>query len=421
MKFYNKISSSFSKTTYYVGVCVLWLILGLLMGGIGGVVGTLFSKTLDLSVSLYSKHSFLLFFLPIAGIIINFIYTSCHTVGSNTNTVFETVRDEREVSLLLAPAVFAATVLTQLCGGSAGREGAALQIGGSLAALVGRVVRIGEKQRHILTMCGMSALFSALFGTPAGACIFAVEVASVGRIYTAALFPCMISSVTAYSIAMALGVRPEHFAVGEIPMFTLATVARVVLIAIIVTLVAILFCSTMHHTHSIFKRIIKNRYLRVTLGGAIIILLTLLLGNTDYNGSGSHIIEGIFDGHSIRPEAFLLKIIFTAITMGSGYKGGEIVPTLFIGATLGGFAASLIDLSVPFGAALGMAALFGGVTNCPLTAIVISVELFGGEGIIFYLIAILAVHLLSGRHSLYTGQRMLFSKLDDELIDNDCS
>lgn len=416
MKIFEDIESKAKNAVYYVELFVFWLIFGSLMGALGGAIGALFSKTLAVVTDLRMSHGFMLYLLPVAGVIIKAIYSLCHTVGSNTNTVFETVRDEKEVSLLLAPAVFAGTVLTQLCGGSAGREGAALQIGGSLAALMGRTIRITDKQRHILTMCGMSALFSAMFGTPVGACIFAVEVASVGRLYTAAMFPCMVSSTAAYAVATLLGVTPEHYEVGTIPSLTFESAGHTALVALAVAVVAIVFCTVMHKTHHAFKTLIKNRYLRVIIGGSLVVGLTLLLGTTDYNGSGTHIIEGIFEGHAIRPEAFLLKIIFTAITMGCGYKGGEIVPTLFIGATLGGTVASFIGMSIPFGAALGMAAMFGGVTNCPITAIVIAVELFGSEGIIFYMMAVLAVYLLSGSFSLYSGQRFLFSRLNDEPI-----
>lgn len=169
----------------------------------------------------------------------------------------------------------------------------------------------------------------------------------------------------------------------------------------------------MHKTHHLFKRVLPNKYFRTVVGGAIVILLTVLVGNSDYNGSGVHIIAGIFEGTSVPYVAFLLKIVFTAITMGSGYKGGEIVPTMFIGATLGATVATLVGLSAPFGAAIGIAALFCGVTNCPITAIILSVEMFGAEGIVYYLVAALISYLLSGQHSLYSGQRIVYSKLDD--------
>ncbi len=412
----EKIKDLFDKPTKYVLVFLLWSALGTLMGVIGGAVGALFSHTLEFVTELRGEHSWFIYLLPVGGLLIAGLYALCKLSGANTNTVFETVRDEKQVPYLLAPAVFVGTAITHLLGGSAGREGAALQIGGSVASLLGRIIRIDERRRHILTMCGMSALFSALFGTPVGACIFAVEVASAGRLYTAAMFPCCASSVVAYTLATMLGVKPEHYGVGDIPALGASTLGSAALIGIAGAVVSIIFCIAMHKTHHYAKKFIPNKYLRVAVGGAIIVLLTLLIGTNDYNGSGVHIIAGIFEGESVRYEAFALKILFTAITMGVGYKGGEIVPTMFIGATLGATIASLIGLSVPLGAAMGIAALFCGVTNCPITAVVLSLEMFGAEGAIYYLTAALISYLLSGQYSLYSGQRIVYSKLDDTKI-----
>lgn len=395
---------------------LLWSVFGTLMGVIGGAVGALFSHTLELAGELRGEHGWLIYLLPVGGLAIAGLYALCKLSGANTNTVFETVRDEKQVPFLLAPAVFLGTVITHLFGGSAGREGAALQIGGSIASLLGKIIKIDEHRRHILTMCGMSALFSALFGTPVGACIFAVEVASAGRLYTAAMFPCCVSSVVAHMLAIRLGVPPEGYNVGAVLPLDVKTLASSALIGIAAAVVSILFCSLMHGTHRLAKRYIPNKYLRAALGGALIVILTLIVGSNDYNGSGVHIIAGIFEGQSVAPWAFALKMLFTAITMSTGYKGGEIVPTMFIGAALGASVASLIGLSTPLGAAVGIAALFCGVTNCPITAIVLSIEMFGADGAVYYLTAALISYLLSGQYSLYSGQRIVYSKLDDTKI-----
>ncbi len=417
MSIKEKIKACSESVQKYIGVCTLWLLLGILTGFIGGAVGAAFSHGLTFASMFYADHSFAIFLLPAAGVLIALIYKLFGTVGSNTNTVFETVRDEKAVSPLLAPAVFLGTLLTHICGGSAGREGAALQIGGSIATVIGKLVRISDKQRHILTMCGMSALFSALFTTPVGACIFAVEVACVGRLYTAAMFPCMVSSTVAYSTARMLGVHAERYDNVVMPEFTIQSMWHVWLITISASLASILFCVLMHKTGKLFKNFIPNRYLRVTVGALIIIALTFAVRTGDYNGSGTKIIEEIFDGASVRPEAFLLKMIFTAVTMGCGFKGGEIVPTLFIGATLGGTVAAAVGFGVPFGAAVGMIAMFCGVTNCPITSIILGIELFGSEGMIYFMTAVLATHLFTGKFGLYSGQRIVFSKLDDEAVE----
>jgi len=413
MKYRELVLDCFGATKKYFFFFISWTFLGLLMGILGGAIGSAFAHSLEFAAEFRGRYPFLLLFLPIAGIIITAVYKLCKLKKAGTNGVFETVRDERTVPVLLAPAVFAGTFLTHICGGSAGREGAALQIGGSMASAIGKIIPINDRHRHILTLCGMSALFSALFGTPVGACVFAVEVVSVGKLYTAAFYPCITSSITAFIVAQKLHVAPERFNIGEVSWASVSSVWKAAIIGICAALVCILFCSLMHTTHHLFKKYIKNPYFRAAVGGVIIIILTVIVGNGDYDGSGHDIINGIFDGNPINPEAFLLKMLFTAVTMGSGFKGGEIVPTLFIGATLGGTVASLVGLSIPFGAALGMMSLFSAVTNCPLAAIVLFIELFGANGIVLCTLAVMISYLLAGKFGLYKGQKIVYSKLDD--------
>ena len=172
----------------------------------------------------------------------------------------------------------------------------------------------------------------------------------------------------------------------------------------------------MHKTSDIFSKYIKNPYFRILIGGLAVVLLSVIFSSGDYNGSGINIIENIFNDGELKYEAFLLKILFTAITIGSGYKGGEIVPTLFIGATFGGTIASILGMSVPFGAALGIAALFCGVTNCPISSLFLCIEFFGTDGILFFGLCIFISFLLSGYTGLFSGQTLLFSKTTDKKI-----
>jgi H+/Cl- antiporter ClcA len=280
-----------------------------------------------------------------------------------------------------------------------------------------KALRLDESARHIITMCCMGGLFSAVFGTPLGASVFAIEVITVGQICSAALFPVLISSLTAYGISVSLGVHPERLNVGELPAIHVSNLWQVALIAVAVALISALFCHVMHLSGKLFSKYIANRYLCILAGGVIIILLTLLVGNTDYNGGGIHVIERIFEHGEVVPWAFALKILFTAITIGCGFKGGEIVPSFFIGATLGGALSFLFGISPALGAAVGMAAMFCGVTNCPLATCFLCVEMFGGEGVLFYALATFISFVLSGYIGLYTGQKMLFSKLNEELLD----
>lgn len=416
MKKQNRFQNVARDTRAYLFVFFRWLLMGGIVGAVGGAIGAAFSKTVALATTVREENGWLLYLLPLGGLLIAALYKLCRVSGVGTNEVFRGVRTEKGVPVLLAPAIFLGTAITHLMGGSAGREGAALQLGGSVATLFGRAFRLEEKDRHILTMCGMSAVFAAVFGTPMTACIFAVEVVFVGRMLSGALFPCMVSSVTAFGTAQLLGAHAEHFNVARVPAFAPDTLWKVLFVAVCGSVISILFCTVMHTGAHLFKKYIKNEFLRVAVGGVLIILLTGLLGTRDYLGGGMHVIERVFDEGIVRPEAFLLKMLFTAITIGAGYKGGEIVPTLFIGATMGGTAALLIGMDPAFGAAVGIAALFSGVTNCPLATILLCVELFGGEGAVFYLMTAVISFLLSGYFSLYSGQEMIFSKLGEDEV-----
>lgn len=412
----EKIRSLAENVWAYIAAFLRWGVLGLLVGGLGGFVGALFAKSVAWATAMRGANPWLLYLLPVGGLAIVGVYKLCRVSGVGTNEVFEGVRSNKGVSILLAPAIFLGTTITHLLGGSAGREGAALQIGGSVATFFGKLFRLNEEDRHILTMCGMSGVFAAVFGTPMAACVFAIEVVSVGRFCTSALFPCIVSSASAYALALVMGVAPEHFLVENVPAFDISTMWRVLVIAILCAIASMLFCWAMHSGAKLFKKLFKNEFLRAAVGGVVVILLTLLVGTRAYNGGGMDVIERIFEEGVVRPEAFLLKMIFTSITIGAGFKGGEIVPTLFIGATLGGALALLVGLSPAFGAAIGIAALFCGVTNCPIATILLSVELFGGESALFCMIAALVSFLFSGYFSLYSGQQLIYSKLSEKEI-----
>lgn len=417
MRMRDQLNKSLKSSKIYTFAFIKWLILGITVGAVSGVLGAFFARSITFVTDLRVQNSWLVYLLPLGGLISVAIYKLCRVTDIGTNQVFESVRSEKKVPFLLAPAVFIGSVITHMLGGSAGREGAALQLGGSISGLIGRALKLNERSRHILTMCGMGAFFSALFGTPLGAAIFAIEVVSVGRFCSAAFFPGFVSSVTAYGISTALGAEPERFDLKTVPDLSLNILWQIAVIAIAGAVVSVAFCHLMHLSHKLFAKLFKNEFIRIFVGGAIIVLLTLILGTTDYNGGGIDVITRIFESGEVKYEAFLLKMIFTAITIGVGFKGGEIVPTLFIGATMGGSVALLIGLDPALGAAVGIAALFCGVTNCPLATIVLCGELFGGESMLLCAIAAVISFLLSGYASLYTGQKLVFSKTDEEIVD----
>ena len=397
------------------------VLLAVLIGLICGVVSSAFYHAFIRATDLRVAHPWLLWLLPVGGVVIVLLYRLCGMErDKGTNLVLTTVREKESLPFRTAPLVFVSSVVTHLVGGSAGREGAILQIGGSLSASIGRLLRLDENGLRIITMCGMSAAFSALFGTPLAAAIFAMEVISVGVMYYAAIVPCVISAVTGLWVAQQLRVPGTAFALTEIPAAVPLTFVKVIGMGILFALLSILFCWVMHSAHKLYDRFLPNRLVRVIVGGCIVLALTYLIwlwnpGTYDYNGAGENIIHAAIEGHA-RPEAFLLKIIFTALTLGAGYKGGEIVPVFFTGAVFGCVAAPLLGLPASFGAALGMASVFCGVTNCPLTSILLALELFGTSAnfgipsLSLFAISIAVSYMLSGYYGLYSEQKIMYDK-----------
>ena len=382
----------------------LLLIAAFAVGILCGAIGGAFARSISLASELRSEHGWLIFLLPFGGLVSVGLYQLTKTEGIGTDRALESAQGNKDVPILLVPVIFFASVITHLFGGSAGKEGAALQLGSGASELVSRVIKADRKSHSALTICGMAALFSAVFGTPVGACIFALEVAVIGRMNAVAVFPAFISSITAHFISTAIGVQPERFHVEEIPDFGLTVLLKTFAIAVIVSLAAYVFCHSLRGCEKIFDRFVKNPFVRIFLGGCIIVGLTMIFG-TDYNGGGMFVIERIFEEGTVRPEAFLLKIIFTVITVSAGYKGGEIVPSFFIGATLGAALASIFGLPIGFCAAIGMTVFFGGVTNCPIASAVLAVELFGTNGFVLFAAAAFSSRVFSGKVSLYHKQK----------------
>ena len=393
-----------------------WLILSCGAGVLIGLVGTAFHYGIHIATHLRLAHPHLLLLLPVSGALIALLYRVCGMERDRgTNLVLVAVRQAHPMRLRTAPLIFLSTVLTHLAGGSAGREGAALQLGGSMAETAGRLLGLDENDRRVLTMCGMSAAFSALFGTPLTAAIFAMEVVSVGVMYYAAIVPCLLSSLTALELAKLLGVHPEQYIVSTIPGLSPLSIAQAAGLGIGCALLSILFCRAVHIAPHLYDRITKKPAAKAVLGGVLLLVLTLLVGSQDYNGAGSHVIERALAGEA-RPEAFLLKILFTAITLGAGFRGGEIVPVLFTGATFGCVAGPLIGLPPSFGGALGMAGVFCGATNCPISSILLAYELFGGQSLPLFALCCAVSYMMSGYSGLYSEQKIVYSKLRTEWI-----
>lgn len=395
---------------------IKWSVLALVIGSVAGAAGTIFSMGVSWATGFRLSHPSMLFFLPVSGLLIVWMYHTFHEEGNRgTNMVIDAISSNERVTPATGPLIFFSTILTHLGGGSSGREGAALQLGGSIGNSFGEWFKLDERDKKIAIMCGMSAVFSALFGTPVAAAIFSLEVVSIGVLYYAALVPCVFSSFLAVGIARTAGLEGEHFPVEMIPALDLKAVGLLVLLGILCAAVSILFCVLLHTAEHTYRKYFPDARVRILAGSFLFIALTLLSGTRDYCGSSMGLIESSIEG-SVRYEAFLMKMLFTAVALGAGFKGGEIVPTLCVGAALGCAFGEITGFAPSLCAACGMAALFAGVTNCPITSLVIALELFGYEGMEYFSIIIAVAFALSGYYGLYASQKFVYSKTRTEFI-----
>ncbi len=395
----------------YITVFLKWLLLSIITALVCGGAGCLFHMLIEIATDFRSEHNFIIWFLPVGGVVIVFLYHifKLEKIGG-TNYVINSIRKDGKVPFTMAPGILTGTVLTHLLGGSAGREGAALQLGGSLGSSLGRIFKLDDKDMHVIVLCGMSAVFTALFGTPLTAVVFVMEVISVGVIYDSAIMPCVFSSVFTYYITLILNIHPVNYILNNIPVISPVSLIQSIALGVIFAVVSIFLCVSFSKGEALLEKVIRNDYIRAAAGGLAIALLTLLFG-TDYNGSGMGIVNNAILNGIARPEAFLLKLLFTVITLGCGFKGGEIVPTFFVGATLGCTIAPLIGMDPGFGAALGLVGVFCGATNAPIASMMLSIELFGVEGLPYFIIVCSASYMLSGYFSLYKSQIIVYDKL----------
>ncbi len=396
-----------------------WVILGTVTGLIVGTIGAAFAHSIVWATSFRTEHDYIILGLPFAGLLIVFLYRLCKDYeDKGTNLVIKSIQAGENLPVTKAPLIFISTTLTHLFGGSTGRESAALQMGGSIGYNLGKLFRLKEGNIKIITMCGMSAAFSALFGTPMTASFMAMEIENVGIMYYSALVPCVVSALVASAVAEFFGVQGEVFAVNIVPEFTVHHAIFTGLLAILCAIVSVIFCNVLKFSGRTYKKKFKNPYIRVFVGGCIVAALTFIAGTRYYNGAGMNVIEMALEGDAPY-VAFLCKIVFTALTLGAGYKGGEIVPALYIGATFGCLYSQLLGFDPALCGAIGMGALFCGVTNCPISSLFICFELFGFKGMPYYLLAIALSYTFSGYTSLYSSQKIVYSKFHNKYINRD--
>ena len=398
-----------------IRVALQWFFLAIPTGLICGLVGTLFHLSVERVTELRADQPWLLFLLPAAGLLITALYKATKCEGVGTNNVIRAVQSGEPVSILLVPAIFLGTVLTHLCGGSAGREGAALQMGGSIGWNVGTLLHLKDHDRRTATISGMAAFFSALFGTPLTAALFAMMVEDVGLTFTSAFVPAFTSALIAYGCSLAFGIAPTHFAITA-PELTVWSAFLVILLGFACAAVSRLFCGLLHFMEHKVPQLLPNPWLRVFVGGVAVIAFSYLFGVGRYNGAGMGVITAAVEQGEALPWDFLCKIFLTALTLSCGFKGGEVVPSFFVGATFGCVFGPLLGLPAGFAAAVGLVSVFCGATNALIPSILMGFELFNGAGLELIALGCGICYMLSGHHGLYSSQTFVTNKLRSEYM-----
>lgn len=405
-----------------------WSFLSIPMAGAVGSACALFLWSLEKVTQLRWDHPALLFALPVAGVLMGAAY---HFFGKDSDKGNNLIIDEIHqpgggVPRRMAPFVLAGTLITHLFGGSAGREGTAIQMGGSIASAFSRLLPASAADRRVLLMAGMAAGFGGVFGTPLAGCIFALEVLAVGQILYEAVIPCLLAALVADAACTAWGIHHTdyHLAAlvsGGMPegwnLLNAGLFLKVLAASLAFGLASTLFSELAHALHDGFKKFVPRPYLRPALGGAIVIALVYALGTRDYLGLGlispdpdAVTILSSFRGGGAANFSWFWKILFTAVTVSSGFKGGEVTPLFFIGASLGNVLARGMGAPVELFAALGFVAVFAGATNTPLACTIMAVELFGPTHVAYYAVACYLAYFFSGQTGIYRSQRIGVSK-----------
>ena len=383
-----------------------WIGLGAVVGVIAGVSSAAFLAALSWVTDVRIDHGWLLYLLPVGGLVVGLLY---HHLGGRSaggnSLIIEEIHDPTDwVPRRMAPLILLGTLLTHLFGGSAGREGTAIQMSGSLTDLFSRLVRLGPEDRRLMLIAAIAGGFGAVFGVPLAGCVFALEVQAVGRLRYDALVPALSASLVGDLVVRGLGV--EHGLLPELvdPHLTAALAGKVALAGVAFALVGVAFVETTHGVQRLFHHI-SWPPARPMIGGLVVIALTAIVGNRDYLGLSLPLIaKATAGGAGVVAGAFALKLLFTAVTLGSGFVGGEVTPLFVIGATLGASLGRLLDVPVPLMAAIGFVAVFAGAANTPLACTIMGVELFGGAGVVLFAIACVISYVFSPHRGIYVSQ-----------------
>lgn len=389
-----------------------WLVLSVAVGLLAGTASALLLWSLQLATDLREAHRWLIALLPAAGLALGWIYHRFgRSVERGSNLILDEIHSPRQtLPLRMTPLILLGTFLTHLFGGSAGREGTALQTGASLADQLARPFGLRAHDRRVLLMAGISAGFGSVFGTPMAGAVFGMEVLALGSVSYEAILPCFLAAFAGDFTTRAWGIHHTAYRVGTVPAMDVRGLALAAVAGIAFGLVARAFSASSHLLSAWLQRSIAWPPLRLFAGGVVVAAAVFLLGTTKYIGLGIPAIQAAFTGPQ-PPYDFAAKFLFTVVTLGSGFKGGEVTPLFFIGATLGNALAYVLALPSPLLAAMGFVAVFAGAANTPVASTLMAMEIFGAEAGAYAGIACVFSFLFSGHAGIYRSQRQPIRKL----------
>lgn len=402
-------SEKFREYLVEIITTLYWSAVAVPLGLVTGIIGGLFCCATDWVTGYRIEKGWPILLLPAGAVLINFLYDMADYGNDNgTGTVIKGIHSKTYIPLKIAPLIFVSATFSHFCGASVGRVGSTFQMGGSIGAFFAKKLKLTGDARDTLIICCISGVFSGLFGTPLTGAFFALEAISIGRFYSGALLPSIICSLISKQVALALGASALSLSILATPDVNTKNIIFVIILAIISALVSNLYCNSIDLAKKFFGDIIKSVYLRSLILGTAVFVLTMVLG-TDYNGGGGAVVQSAMNGQALG-YVFLLKILFTTLCLAAGYRGGEVFPALFIGATLGCTYGNLIGFYPSFAAGIALICLFCAITNCPITSFILAFELFGSAGIGFFLLAIGISYMVSGYTGIFSSQDVLEDK-----------